>query len=77
MDDALPAVKNRDYQIKDLNGLSLLRWCQAWLFIGINNQRLTVTLGYYRTISSLNRPASIAARAFCCEQVRKHPATDG
>ncbi len=77
MDDALPAVTEPDYQMKDLNGLNLLHWRQCVAFIGINNQRLTVTLGHYRDDPSLNRPASIAARAFCCELSAKHPAIDG
>lgn len=35
----------------------------AWLFIIINNQHLSVTLGYYRDDLIANRP-SVAARAF-------------
>ncbi len=53
--------------MKDLNGLSLLHWRQCVAVHGINNQRLTVTLSHYRDDLILNRPASIAARAFCCE----------
>ncbi len=67
MDDALPAVTEPRLSMKDLNGLSLLRWCQCVAVHRINNQRLTVTLGYYRDDLIFNRPASIAARAFCCE----------